>query len=571
VRTASDDIGAALGPDALAAMRRYGLISQKRFEQALTRSPRWSYDYALSTLKGRFLAGEPQIAKSPIVAFYYARAVLKTKWPEPYSAEVEKVIRRLPEDRRRQYAALPDPEPEPVARTSSATLPALRHYVLLKLLHRHGLLTKRVMAACATNALAASTYMALFVPKGTRWPEAEPAIAQDAQKALAYARAAVQGRWPEAEPTIAESAASSYEYALSVLEGPFPAGEPTIARDSEYGYLYAFRVLDMNRGAAQEWAKNYLASTAASQKTGGSKTAAPTLDVAGGGVDLRRVVDALVRYDLLSRPMLSSISKNGPLAYRYAQSKGKPWPEAEPAIFADPESASDYAVFVLRRPCPEAEPSIAKRPYQSLLYAKDIIKGRWEPGEPAIFTDLEFSIDYAVEVVKGQAPRAIEEKILTADPYQLSRPQRVTDYIDSTWRALERVPDYWKTNVWVLGYMLERVDYQIHTALEPWLFLAWAGDRSGRGGADQITTYLARNYPDLLRAKAEPGERDRPDVPKLIDFCAQKAREQGLTADYMSQFVPDANWDDDPSRWSFALRPAADSFYAKVGWERDTA
>lgn len=258
MRTASADIGAALGRDALDTLRRYDFVSQKRFEQGLTRSPRYSYDYAVSTLKGRFLAGERRIAESPLTALYYALAVLHTKWPTPHRTEAEKAIHRLPESTRRQYAALPDPEPA-AAKISSAVLPIRSPYVLLKTLHRYGFVTTRIKSACASNASVAATYMSQFVPSGTRWPEAEPAIARSPRHAEVYARVAIKGRWPEAEPTLAESAASSYDYALSVLEGPFPAGEPAIARDPEYGYLYAFRVLNMDRDAAKEWGKNYLA------------------------------------------------------------------------------------------------------------------------------------------------------------------------------------------------------------------------------------------------------------------------------------------------------------------------
>ena len=456
MRTASADIGAALGPDALAAMRRYGLVSQKRFEQALTRSPRWSYDYAFSTLKGRFLAGEPQIVKSPIVAFYYARAVLQTKWPEPYSAEAEKVIRRLPEDRRRQYAALPDPEPVAAKKTSSAALPIRSPYVLLKTLHRYGFITQRIKSACASNASVAATYMSQFVPSGTRWPEAEPAIAQSPRHAEVYARVAIKGRWPEAEPTLAESASSSYDYALSVLEGPFPAGEPAIARDAEYGFLYAFRVLDLDRDAAKDWGKNYLVGHTAQART--SSAALSNLGLP--------TMEALNRYGMVSKRVLNSLAATPIWAYRYARDvikrrfpegethigrdprlatayardviKGRwpeaeagiardpveafvyanslihdSWPEAEPAIAAVPSLATHYALNVIEARFPAGEPTIARDPKWAFYYARDVIQDRWTPGEQAIATMPEWAAQYAIEVIRGRWPEA--EAIIAKD------------------------------------------------------------------------------------------------------------------------------------------------------------
>jgi hypothetical protein len=62
-----------------------------------------------------------------------------------------------------------------------------------------------------------------------RWPEAEPAIAQNPEWAYWYAHNILRGRFPEGEPAIATSPYLSYWYGKYIIHGQFPssvAGNP---------------------------------------------------------------------------------------------------------------------------------------------------------------------------------------------------------------------------------------------------------------------------------------------------------------------------------------------------------
>ena len=71
-----------------------------------------------------------------------------------------------------------------------------------------------------------------------RWPEAEPAIATDHNLASMYAKHIIKGRWPEGEAAIAKDPFTAYAYALRVIRGRFPEGEPAIATDPIWAEKY---------------------------------------------------------------------------------------------------------------------------------------------------------------------------------------------------------------------------------------------------------------------------------------------------------------------------------------------
>jgi len=54
--------------------------------------PKLAYDYASTVLHGRFLAGEPAIARNSAWAYYYAWNVLEKPWP-PGSKAIETIAR----------------------------------------------------------------------------------------------------------------------------------------------------------------------------------------------------------------------------------------------------------------------------------------------------------------------------------------------------------------------------------------------------------------------------------------------------------------------------------------------
>lgn len=72
-----------------------------------------------------------------------------------------------------------------------------------------------------------------------RWPEAEATIAKNAYWAYRYARYAIKGRCPEVEDTIAKNANWAYRYVRHVIKGRWPEVEDTIAKDAHWAYWYA--------------------------------------------------------------------------------------------------------------------------------------------------------------------------------------------------------------------------------------------------------------------------------------------------------------------------------------------
>jgi hypothetical protein len=78
---------------------------------------------------------------------------------------------------------------------------------------------------------------------GRRFPEAEAAIAKDAQYAYWYATIIIKGRFPEGEAAIANHTLYAFSYAYSIINGRFPEGEASIAKSAQYAYKYARDVI----------------------------------------------------------------------------------------------------------------------------------------------------------------------------------------------------------------------------------------------------------------------------------------------------------------------------------------
>jgi ketosteroid isomerase-like protein len=159
---------------------------------------------------------------------------------------------------------------------------------------------------------------------GSRWLEAEPAIAQNPRWAYYYALDVLKRPWPEAEPYIVKDPIWAYFYALYVLKRPWPEAEPTIAKNPQWAHYYARYTL------RRPW---------------------PEAEPA--------------------------IAQNPRWAYYYALDVLKrPWPEAELCIAKDTFWAYCYAVDVLKERFLEAEPTIAKSLEYWVIYARHFhIKG----------------------------------------------------------------------------------------------------------------------------------------------------------------------------------------------------
>jgi len=189
---------------------------------------------------------------------------------------------------------------------------------------------------------------------GSRWPEAEPTIAKDPERAFNYASHILKGHFPEAEPYIAKDPVYAYYYAFGILKERFLEAEPYIAKDPAMAYYY-------------------------------------TRDV------LRRPWPEAEPY----------IAQNPTWAYDYAKyvSEGR-FPEAEPYIAQDPVIAYHYALSILRRPWPEAEPTIIKNPEYAYNYAKRVLKGRFLEAEPIIIQNPGWAYCYAIDILKRPWPEA---------------------------------------------------------------------------------------------------------------------------------------------------------------------
>ena len=113
----------------------------------------------------------------------------------------------------------------------------------------------------------------------------------------------------------------------------------------------------------------------------------------------------------------------------------------------DPEKATMYAIYVLKRRWPAAEPLIAKNPLFALEYIEKLIQDKWpeaEPyikdnaaeaynyaaitgkrfieGEPAIKTDPIYAYNYAKYILKHRWPEAedvIKQNIVWWWDYQM--------------------------------------------------------------------------------------------------------------------------------------------------------
>ena len=145
---------------------------------------------------------------------------------------------------------------------------------------------------------------------GSRWPEAEPTIAQGSEEAYYYAVSVLKRPWPEAEPYIAQDPRWACYYALDVLGRRWPEAEPYITKNPKWAYHYALNVLEERFLEAEPY-----------------------------------------------------IAKNPEYACDYARYvlKGR-FPEAESVIAKNPKWAYSYAIYVLCRRFPEAEPYIAQDP-----------------------------------------------------------------------------------------------------------------------------------------------------------------------------------------------------------------
>lgn len=208
----------------LETLHRLGLVTG-RIRAALAQDAVLSASYARYALEGRFPEGERAIAQAYLdpkqqrrvfyPCMFYVNNFLNKQGAEVMAwARAQLGGKTASSQIRRDFIYNPD-----------------RSQGLFSALTRAGFLSKRILAAVATNPTEAYRYTCNFMK--ARWPEAEPAIAKDPSSAYHYAESVIEGQWPEAEPAIFTSPKYASTQALWVLKRPWPAAEPVIARGGD--------------------------------------------------------------------------------------------------------------------------------------------------------------------------------------------------------------------------------------------------------------------------------------------------------------------------------------------------
>jgi hypothetical protein len=76
------------------------------------------------------------------------------------------------------------------------------------------------------------------------WPEAEDAIAKNAEFSYKYAHMILNNeRFPKGEDVISKDPAYAYMYAEDIIKGPWPKGEDGIAKEGTASFYYALDLL----------------------------------------------------------------------------------------------------------------------------------------------------------------------------------------------------------------------------------------------------------------------------------------------------------------------------------------
>lgn len=140
-------------------------------------------------------------------------------------------------------------------------------------------------------------------------------------------------------------------------------------------------------------------------------------------------------------------------------------PEFEPFLIQNPESAAQYANFVIKASWPEAEDSISTDANASYNYALNSIRARWEKGENVISTNPQLSLSYAINVLKGPfalgepsiasnsttahayAFRVLKSRFIAGEPAIAATETNgnTIEFVRAYYDAFMQNPDSWKT------------------------------------------------------------------------------------------------------------------------------
>jgi len=309
---------------------------------SIKQDPLLAYFYAKYVVKGKWEEGEPIISTNKDISFLYVRDITKKPWKI-----VEDYISDNP-TRLYEYA----------------------RYVTKR---RYG--DKTIEAVIAMDPKSSYDYAKYVVKR--RWKPAEKYLKNDPQALFEYASDINERLDPEQEDIIADDPVWALKYATEVIRDRWEEGEIAISANPETAYKYATEVLQ------EPWMDGEDAI----------------------GSDPQLALDYIEYFGFGEGEWEygeDTIATSARHSYEYAKDIVEgPWSKGEPAILTSPQYAKLYVENVLDgQRWDEAEAIISTSPGYSYRYAKDVLKGRFEKGEPAIASEPTLSFEYARTIAK---------------------------------------------------------------------------------------------------------------------------------------------------------------------------
>ena len=300
---------------------------------------------------------------------------------------------------------------------------------------------------------------------GIRWPEAEPYIAEDPESATDYSRYIINKnrnlgiRWDEAEPYIMKEPYLAYLYAVDTLNGRWLEAEPYIYRDevvlSNYLEIFGLSEVDMintnpdvKRMADRDdeiiesidHIEDLLNEGQAKERPDPSTMTPMECYEYTRDVISTRLIDGAIRWPE-AEPYIMRDPETAVFYTKNIINKGQHlgvrWPEAEPYIMEHYKAAYEYVEWVINqhkpygKRWPEAEAFLKESPYWAYNYAFHIINKhkflgiRWPEAEPYIAQSPEWAYKYARDIInrdKKTSDRWLEaEFFICKDNYWFER------------------------------------------------------------------------------------------------------------------------------------------------------
>lgn len=221
---------------------KYQHARSKILEHTITNSAEYSYYYAKNILKEKWPAGEHSIVNNDDYAYLYARYVLKKRWP------LAEVVMKRNSGGYRDYAiyfkleeANMDNDNQLNRTYNSSTKPGYEELEdLIETATINGVRNLDIEDEVSKHPALATRY-AIQVIKG-RWPKGEPAILTSPAWCVNYADQVLGQRWAPAEPIILNSEKGWIikNYAIDVIKGRWILAEPILLRVGTLSDLFQY-------------------------------------------------------------------------------------------------------------------------------------------------------------------------------------------------------------------------------------------------------------------------------------------------------------------------------------------